>query len=153
MSRIENAAQFCADNKINLEEALQWADRAINGPFRGATIAHEDFSTFSTKAAVLEAMGRESDAEALIEKALRLPGTDAYSVYAYGMSLLRGGKKDQAMKLFTLNQEQHPQDKFWTSLGLARGYAAVGDKKNAIANWEVVLQNVPSNLSNRTAMY
>ena len=52
--------QFCADSKINLEEALLWADKAINGPFRGATVGHEDFSTLSTKAAVLEAMGRES---------------------------------------------------------------------------------------------
>ncbi len=49
------------------------------------------------------------------------------------------------MKIFAFNRQQHPQDKFWTSLGLARGYTAVGDKKNAIANWEVVLHNVPSN--------
>jgi tetratricopeptide (TPR) repeat protein len=149
----QNAAQFCADNKINLEEALQWADKAIDGPFRGATIAHEDFSTLSTKAAVLEAMGRESDADALIQKALSLTGADAYSVYAYGMGLLRRDKKDRAMKIFVFNQQHHPQDKFWTSLGLARGYTAVGDKKNAIANWEVVLRNVPSNLSNRSAAY
>ena len=149
----QSAAQFCADNKINLEEALQWADKAIKGPFRGATIAHEDFSTLSTKGAVLEAMGREADADALIEKALHLPGTDAYSVYAYGMGLLRKDKKEKAMKIFAFNEKQHPQDKFWTSLGLARGYTALGDKKNAIANWEIVLQNVPANLSNRTATY
>jgi tetratricopeptide (TPR) repeat protein len=149
----QNAAQFCADNKINLEEALQWADKAINGPFRGATIGHEDFSTFSTKAAVLEAMGRESEADALIEKAMRFPGTDAYSLYAYGMGLLRKDKKDKAMKIFAFSRQQHPQDKFWTSLGLARGYTALGDKKNAIANWEIVLQNIPPNLSNRMAAY
>ena len=149
----QTAAQFCADNKINLEEALIWADKAINAPFRGATIGHEDFSTLSTKAAVLDAMGRESDAEVVMQKALQLPGTDAYAVYAYGMGLLRNDKKDKAMKVFTFNQQQHPQDKFWTSLGLARGYTALGDKKNAIANWEVVLQNVPANLSNRTASY
>jgi len=149
----QTAAKFCADNKINLEEGLTWADKAINGPFRGATIGHEDFSTFSTKAAVLDALGRESDAEAVMQKALHLPGTDAYSVYAYGMGLLRSDKKDKAMKVFAFNQQQHPQDKFWVSLGLARGYAALGDKKNAIANWEVVVQNVPSNLSNRTTAY
>jgi tetratricopeptide (TPR) repeat protein len=142
-----------SDNKINLEEALEWADKAINGPFRGATIAHEDCSTLSTKVAVLEAMGRESEADALIEKALHLPGTSAYSVYAYGMGLLRKDKEDKAMKMFAFNRQQHPQDKFWTSLGLARGYTAVGDKKNAIANWEVVLRNIPSNLSNRTAAH
>ena len=149
----QTAAQFCADNKINLEEALTWADLAINGPFRGATIAHEDFSTLSTKAAVLDAMGRETEADAVMQKALHLPGTDAYSVYAYGMALLRKDKKEKAMKVFAFNQQQHPQDKFWTSLGLARGYTALGDKKNAINNWEIVVQNVPANLSNRTAAY
>jgi tetratricopeptide (TPR) repeat protein len=149
----QTAAQYCADNKINLEEALIWAEKAINGPFRGATIAHEDFSTLSTKAAVLDAMGRESEADTVMQKALHLPGTDAYSVYAFGMGLLRKDKKDKAMSTFLFNQQQHPQDKFWTSLGLARGYTALGDKKKAIANWEIVLQNIPANLSNRTATY
>lgn len=149
----QTAAQFCATDKINLEEALQWADKAINGPFRGATIGHEDFSTYSTKAAVLEAMGREAEADALIEKALHFPGTDAYSVYAYGMGLLHKDKKEKAMKIFAFNRQQHPQDKFWTSLGLARVYTAVGNNKDAIANWEIVLQNVPSTLSNRTAAF
>src|SRR5205823_3707793 len=52
----QQAAQFCADNKVNLQEALVWADKAINEPFRGAAIGREDFSTLSTKAAVLTAM-------------------------------------------------------------------------------------------------
>jgi tetratricopeptide (TPR) repeat protein len=143
------AAQFCADNKINLEEALTWADKAISAPFRGATVGHEDFSTLQTKASVLEAMGRDIDADAVMEKALHLPGTDAVSIYAYAMRLLRNGKKDKAMKVFTLNQQQHPDEKFWTYLGLARGYTALGDKKNAIANWEIVLRNVPTNMSSR----
>jgi hypothetical protein len=149
----QNAAQFCADNKINLEEALVWADKAINGPFRGATIGHEDFSTVGTKAAVLTAMGREADADALMDKALRIPGTDAYSIYAYGMGLLKKDRKSKAMEIFTFNQKNHPEDKFWTALGMARGYTATGDKKNAIANWNVVIQNIPPNLSNRKAAY
>jgi tetratricopeptide (TPR) repeat protein len=149
----QTAAQFCADHKINLEEALQWADKAINAPFRGASIGHEDFSTLATKAAVLEAMGRDSDADAVMQKALHLPETDPYSLYAYGMGLLRKDKKEKAMEIFTFNQQRHPQDKFWPALGMARGYTAIGDKKNAIANWEVVLQNVPANLSNRTAAF
>ena len=149
----QTAAQFCADNKINLEEALTWADKAIAGPFRGATIGHEDFLTFSTKANVLQAMGRDAEADSLMEKAMRLPGTESYMVYGYGMRLLRNDKKDKAMKVFAFNQQQHPQDKFWIPLGLARGYTAVGDKKNAIANWEIVVQNVPANFSSRTATY
>jgi hypothetical protein len=63
----QTAAQFCADNKVNLEEALVWADKAIDGPFRGATIGHVDFATLSTKAAVLNAMGRDSEAETVMQ--------------------------------------------------------------------------------------
>ena len=149
----QTAAQFCADNKINLEEALTWADKSIFMPFRGATVGREDFVTLGTKASVLTAMGRDAEADAVMDKALRIPGTDPASVYAYGTGLLRAGKNDKAMKAFTLNQQQHPDEQFWTHLGLARGYSALGDKKNAIANWEIVLRNVPSNLSNRTATF
>lgn len=149
----QTAAQFCADNKINLEEALVWADKAISGPFRGATIGHEDFSTLQTKAAVLAAMGRDTEADGVMHKALHLPGTDAYPIYAYGVGLLRAGKNTKAMEVFSFNRQQHPDEKFWTNLGLARGYTAAGDKKNAIASWETVLKNIPVDLSNRTSAY
>ena len=149
----QNAAQFCADNKLNLDEALVWAEKAINAPFRGATIGHEDFSTLSTKAAVLVAMGRESDADAVMEKALHLASADAYSIYAYGMGLLRQKRNSKAMEVFTFNQQHNTSDTFWTSLGMARGYTATGDKKSAIASWNLVLQNIPPNLSNRRAAY
>jgi hypothetical protein len=149
----QTAAQFCADNKINLEEALTWADKAIYAPFRGATVGREDFSTLQTKASVLEAMGREAEADAVIQKALHLPGNDAVSVYIFAMGLLRSGKNAKAMEVFTFNQQQHPEENFWTYLGLARGYTALGDKKNAIANWEIVLRNVPPNMSNRISIF
>jgi Flp pilus assembly protein TadD len=88
-----------------------------------------------------------------MQKAVHLPGTDAYSVYAYGTTLLKSGRNAKAIEVFSLNQKQHPDEKFWTYLGLARGYTAVGDKKNAIASWEVVVRNVPANLSNRTPAF
>jgi hypothetical protein len=46
-----------------------------------------------------------------MQKALRLPGTDAYSVYAYGMGLLHGGKNAKVLEIFTLNKQQHPDEK------------------------------------------
>jgi hypothetical protein len=55
----QTAAQFCADHKINLEEALIWAGRAIDEPFRAAALGRVDFSTLQTKAAVLQALGRQ----------------------------------------------------------------------------------------------
>ena len=139
----QNAAQFCADNKINLEEALVWADKAISEPFRGAAMGREDFSTLQTTAAILRAMGREAEADAVGEKALRIPGTPAASIYVYGARLLAAGKKEKALEVFKFNQQQHPDEKYWTYLGLARGYTAIGDKPHAIANWERAIQNTP----------
>ena len=125
----QNAAQFCADNKINLEEALVWADKAINVPFRGAALGREDFSTLQTKAAVLTAMGRDAEATATMDKAMRIPGTPPVSIHRYAMSLLRNGKKEKAMEIFQFNFKQHPDEKFYTYVGLARGYT---DRKSVV---------------------
>jgi hypothetical protein len=141
----QDAAQFCASNKINLEEALVWAEKAIHEPFRGATIGSEDFSTLETKAAVLEAMGRVADADATMDKAITLPGADLLPVHFYGIRLLGAGRNEKALATFKVNQRKHPEEKFWTYFGLARAYTALGDKENAIKNWETALRSVPDN--------
>jgi len=141
----QTAAQFCADNKVNLDEALVWADKAIHEPFRGAAIGHEDFSTLQTKAAVLQAMGRQPDADAIMDKALQIPGTEAMPIHSYAVRLIAAGRSARALEVFKLNQQLHPDEKFVTYVGLARGYTAVGDKPNAIKYWEIALRNVPEN--------
>jgi len=141
----QNAAQFCADNKINLEEALVWADKAIHEPFRGATIGAENFSTLQTKASVLQAMGRESEADAVMDKAISMPDAGLLFVQSYGVRLLRASRNERALKIFLLNQKRHPEEKFWTYFGLARAYTAMKDKPNAIKNWEIAIANVPEN--------
>ena len=141
----QTAAQFCADNKINLEEALVWAEKSIHEPFRGATVGVEDFSTVSTKASVLDAMGRPAEADAAMDKALNLPGTSMIYVHSYGVRLLRASRAERALTIFLLNQQRHPEEKFWTYYGLARAYTALGDKPNAVKNWEIAIANVPEN--------
>ena len=39
----------------------------------------------------------------------------------------------------------HPDETFVTYVGLARGYTAVADTRNAIANWEIAIKNIPEN--------
>jgi hypothetical protein len=141
----QTAAQFCADNKINLEEGLVWAEKAIHEPFRGATIGVEDFSTLSTKAAVLDALGRSPEADAVMDKALTLPDVAMFRIHFYGAGLLRGSRAGRAVKVFQLNLQRHPEEKFWTYLDLARAYTALGDKANAIKNWEIAIANAPEN--------
>ncbi len=139
----QTAAQFAADKKVNLEEALVWADKAIREPFRNAAQGREDFSTLHTKAAVLLAMGRASDADTLMDRAMRLPEVKVREIYQYGVRTMAAGRRERAMDIFKFNRQRHPRETFWTYLGLARGHAAIGDRKTAIANWELALRNVP----------
>jgi len=133
------AAQFCAQNRVNLDEALTWADYAISGPFVGK----EDFESLQTKALVLTALGRDSEADDIMGKAVKHPTATVQSVHQYGRALLAAGKKDKALEIFKLNRQLHGSDTFTTYVGLARGYTAVGDKKNAIKNWEMAIKNLP----------
>jgi len=149
----QTAAQFCADHNINLEEALVWADKAISEPFRNAAQGREEYSTLRTKAAVLRAMGRHADAEVVTDKAVAMPDAPIMGIHQYGMSLIAAGKKDKALTIFKLNRQRHPEDAFVTYVGLARGYTAVGDVKNAIANWEIAIKNIPENQKANLPVY
>jgi tetratricopeptide (TPR) repeat protein len=133
------AASFCAQNKINLEEALTWADNAISLPYIGL----KDFGTLQTKAQVLKAMNKNAEAETVMAEAINHPTANVQAVHQYARGLLDEGKKEKALEVFKINRQKHPEDTFTTYVGLARGYTAVGDKKNAIKNWELAIKNIP----------
>lgn len=137
------AAQFAVANKIALDEALVWANRAISEPFRNAAAGREDFSTLGTKADVLDALGRHAEADSAMDRAMRLSDLPLQPTHQYAVRLLRDGRKDRAMTVFRLNRQRHPQDLFLTYVGLARGSTALGDTTAAIANWRRALKNVP----------
>jgi hypothetical protein len=145
----QNAAAFCANNKIALEEGLAWADAAISRPF----IGREEFGTLQTKAAVLRAMNRGDEANAIMDKAINHPTATVQQIHGYGRFLLGDGKKEKALEVFKFNRTKNPQDTFTTYVGLARGYTAVGDTKNAIKNWEMALKNVPADQKQNLALY
>lgn len=134
------AAMFCVQNKINLEEALTWAETAVSAPFVG----QENFNSLQTKAAVLNALGRDAEANAIMDKAIKGSDATVQAIHQYGRSLLHAGKNDKALEVFKYNAQKHPEDKFTPNVGLARGYAAVGDKKNAIKYWDTAIKNLPA---------
>jgi hypothetical protein len=143
------AAQFCVQNKINLEEALTWAEIAVSTPFVG----EENFTTLQTKSMVLDALGKETEAEAAMDKAIKHPTATIQSIHQYGRTLLADGKNQKALAVFKLNRQMHPKEMFTTSVGLARGYAAIGDKKNALKNWEAAIKNLPEDQKGNLKFY
>jgi len=132
------AAQFCVQAGVHLDQALQWADAAISMPF----IGRSDFNTLSTKALVLTKMGRDADAKTVMDTALHSPTTTPIQIHVYGRQLLAAKKVDEAMKVFQYNAERNG-DAWPVHVGLARGYAALGETQKALEHAKKALPQAP----------
>lgn len=133
-------ARFCLRNNTNLEEALTWVDISMNTErFNG----QKTFAAMALKSDILNALNRSAEAQAVVKEAMPI-GTVS-EIHQYARTLLAAGKNEQALEVFKQNRELHKDDTFTTFVGLARGYTAVGNKKEAIKNWEAAMKNVPEN--------
>ena len=65
-----------------------------------------------------------------------------------GRQLLAQKKADEAMKVFQLNAKLHP-DVWPVHVGLARGYAALGKKKEALEEAKKALPQAPNEPSRK----
>ena len=141
----QQAAQWCLDRNVNLEQALQWADSASSPTFGGNAF----FGPKATKAQILQKLGRNEEAMALMKEAL--PLANMQEIHGYGRSLLTQKKAKEALEVFQLNHQKNP-GKFTTLVGLTRGYSANGDYKNALKYAEQALPLAPdSNNKNAVA--
>src|SRR5499426_411625 len=86
----DQAAQFCLTRKIDLDEALRWADLSIQN--------EERFENLSTKADILKALNRQDEAKSTWNKALQK--ADAPQLYTYGRQLQNQKKGAEAMEIF-----------------------------------------------------
>lgn len=143
------AAQFCAQHKVQLDQGLQWAEAAINDSFVGK----KDFNSLQTKARILYAMKKEKEADDIMQEAIEDPTARVVDLHEFGRALIASGKKEKAMEVFQLNRKLHPKDKFTTYVGLARGYTAMGDNESAIKNWEIALKNIPEDQKQIVGQY
>lgn len=132
----DQAAQWCLQRGVNLEQALQWADSASGQSFGGAQL----FGPKATKAQILEKLGRSAEAAALMKEAL--PLASMQEIHGYGRSLLAQKKSKEALDVFQLNYKKNPSQ-FTTLVGLTRGYSANGDYKNALKYAEQALPLAP----------
>jgi tetratricopeptide (TPR) repeat protein len=134
----QQAAQYCLQNKVNLEEGLQWAEMATNGVF----IGDANFLTLSTKAGLLQELGRTDEATKLMQQALPMGAMN--QVHAYGRQLLQQKRFAEAAEVFKKNYEKFPNT-FTTNMGMARAMAIAGDKKKALAYAEKALPQTTDN--------
>ncbi|MEJ0057643.1 MAG: DUF2911 domain-containing protein [Bacteroidota bacterium] len=145
------AAQFCAQNKINLEEALVWANNGADPAMGGVA----DFNSLSTKANVLKALNREAEASTIMDQAIKVPNTPhslAYEVFYlppdYRKTALHAGKK----LLLLIVQRPWPlmikkrEQKFWLRLKAEEHIlsAAIYDAKGGL------FSRYPADISDRS---
>ncbi|TDX00611.1 DUF2911 domain-containing protein [Dinghuibacter silviterrae] len=119
------AAAWCAQNHTNLEEASLWADSSVGPNFGGSS----SFTAWSTKADILNQLGKTAEAAEVMKKALPL-GSMA-ELHQYGRQLLTEKKPKEALEVFTVNYKKNP-GQFTTLMGMARGLSANGNYKEAL---------------------
>jgi len=129
-----DAATYCLDHNVDLDEALQWAEHAVK--------MEERFENLHTKSLVLAALGRAEEARAAMELALA-KGT-AEQLHTYARQLLAAGSSQEAVRVFRLNSERHG-DVWFVHGGLARGYSALGDYAAATREMKLALKMAPLN--------
>ena len=139
------AAQYCVQANTHLEQGLEWANAAIDRPF----IGKKNFATYSTKALVLAKMGKDDDADKVMQEALRLPGTTAMEIHQYARQLQGAKKTEQAIAVFKYNAERNG-DVWPVHVGLARAYSAQGDTKQALEHAQKAVAQAPDDLNRKS---
>jgi len=117
------AAQFCLTKKINLDEALRWADLSIQN--------EERFENLSTKADVLKALNRPDEAKKTWDQALQKAA--APQLYTYGRQLQNQKKATEAMDIFKEVAKRFPEG-VYGYLAQARIKSAAGDFAGAASD-------------------
>ncbi len=140
----EQAANFCLTHKINLEEGLQWAQAAVDGPFGG----QENFTTLSTLAALQEANGKTAESEKTLDKAINHPAATAFQIHVAGRQLLAAKKTALGIKVLQTNSKRYPG--VWpTEVSLGRASAAAGKKDEAIRHFKAALATAPDDAAKK----
>lgn len=119
------AAQWCAQRNINLDQALQWADTATSDALGG----EHNFQTWSTRAQVLEKLGRTTEAAETMKKAW--PYANELEMHQFARQLIAQKRNKEALDVFQKNFDKHPGE-YLTTMGLVRGYSATGNYTKAL---------------------
>jgi len=118
------AAQYCLNKSINLDEALTWSQRAVTG-FNG----QRSFVTLRNLATAYEKLNRLPAADSVMTDALGMANANQY--VAYGRALITQKRTDKAQEVLKTNLQKNG-DVYMANLGLMFGYSAKGDYANAI---------------------
>jgi tetratricopeptide (TPR) repeat protein len=133
---LEAAAQWCVDNDINYEEALNWINSSTNPSLGG----RNTFNALSTKAKILKKMGKDKEAADMMNTAME--NATVMELHSYGRQLLNEKKLPEALAVFQKNYDRN-KGAWPTNGGLMRAYSAMGDYKKALGYAKAALAQAP----------
>jgi len=128
----DDAANYLLQEKIELDQALQYADKSIKN--------EERYDNFMTKSRVLDALNRKDEATTARNKALTM--ANAVQLHGYARQLQIDGKQAEAFAIFKENAKKNP-DQWVVHVGMSRMYSAQGDFPNAVKEMNVAVAGAP----------
>lgn len=114
---------FCATKKMNLEEALGWAQQYIDRNVKY-------FPIYQAKANVLNAMNKKAEADAAMMEAINLNDATVGQITGYGRALIGQSRAKEALPIMELALKKFPGQSIALA-GMGRVHYAAGDAKKA----------------------
>lgn len=134
---LEAAANWCMQNQVNQQEALNWITSATDPALDGV----KTFRALSTRSGLLAQLNRTQEADSIMKAAMA--NASATELHQYGRQLMASGKKAEAMAVF--EQNYHQQKGAWpTNVGMMRGYSAMGNLAKALEHAKLALPQAPN---------
>lgn len=137
-----DAANWCLSRNTNLEEALEWANRSINGGYTGFA-ANKNFTNLSTKGNILWRLEKKDESDAAFKEAIGIM-SDPNDTYGVGRSLLDSGRTNLSLQVFEKAAEIFDQT-WYIYLGYARALYKSKSTKKGIKTMENGLTLAPEN--------
>jgi hypothetical protein len=128
----DNAANYLLAEKVNLDEALTYANKSIENEDR--------YDNEMTKAQVLKALNCKDEAATAEKKALELAGP--LQLHQYARQLLGEKRNEEAYAIFRDNAKKHP-DQWFVHTGLARMYCAQSKFDDATKEMKLAMAAAP----------
>jgi tetratricopeptide (TPR) repeat protein len=139
---LEAAANWCLQNEVNYDEALNWINSAVNPNLGGV----KSFRSLSTQAGLLRKTNQPAEAEKVMQQALE--NATAIEMHGYGRQLLAQKKTTEAMAVFEKNYAKY-KGAWPTNVGMMRGYSATGNLKKALEHAKLALAQAPDEVNKK----
>ncbi|USD25889.1 DUF2911 domain-containing protein [Flagellimonas marinaquae] len=141
-----DAALWCLNHNTNLDEALQWVSRSINGGYNGFA-ADKNLTNLSTKIQLLKKLNKAQEMENIISEAKNLDVT-AYEANGFSQFLLQNGFYQDALDYCNIALNKNPDTWF---LQLNRGISLyfLGNKKASLKDIGKAIKGAPEQFHSR----